>query len=267
MVRFLLNTFPTWAVILGMMLVCSLIAWIIYSLIRHYLPKFLLTQDPHYARESIHLTSTLCAFLLAFMVVLLWQYYAKLEDSVVDEARGIGRIEVFSESLPLVNDQEISTLLEAYVDALINDEWVKMEHGLPSDRATDILLKLRYAIQNIDSHDPKLSDYRHQMLEDYNEIVFARDLRLDHLSSTIPGFFLFTILANLLGLFVLLCLLKPVDHKGSHHFFLFITSSLIGINLSFLIVLDYPFSGELSISNTPLTHIHFEPTQLPVNAK
>ncbi len=258
MIRLLLNHVPTWGVIVGMMLLCGLAGWLIYISFKHYLPKFLLVQDPNDARESIHLTSVLCALLLTFMIVLLWQSYATLQENAVSEAKTIGTIEIFSESLPLANDKEISSLLEEYVYTLIHDEWIKMEIGLASERASELLLQLRYAIERIDAKDPTLSNYRHEMLQDFNDMVFARNLRLDHLNSTIPDFFLFTILANLLGMYVLMCLLNPSSAKRSHQFFLILTSMMLGLNFSFLIVLDYPFSGELSITDVPLTYIHFD---------
>jgi len=258
MVRLLLNHVPTSVVIVGMMLVCGLVGWMISFLFKRYLPKFLLVQDPHDARESIHLTSVLCALLLTFMIVLLWEAYATLQESVVSEAKTIGALEIFSESLPPENDHEISALIEDYVHVLIHDEWPQMEVGQVSSRATELLLDLRYAIEAIEGKTPTLSAYRHEMLQDYNDVVFARNLRLDHLDSTIPDFFLFTILANLLGMYILMCLLNPSSHKRSHVFFLILTSMMLGLNFSFLVVLDYPFSGELSITNTPLTHIHFD---------
>src|SRR5438132_14374073 len=87
MVRYLLNHFPTWGVILIMMLICCLIGWIVYFIVNRYGEKFLVAKDPHYARESIHLAATLCAFILAFMIVLLWQSYQTLEDTLMSEAR------------------------------------------------------------------------------------------------------------------------------------------------------------------------------------
>jgi glycerol uptake facilitator-like aquaporin len=257
MVRFLLNHFPTWAVILGMMLACCVIGWMVYLFVNRYGAKYLVAQDPHYARESIHLAATLCAFILAFMIVLLWQSYQTLEDTQMNEARAIGRLEIFSESLPKANDLEISSALQAYVDTLIHDEWEAMQFGQVSSKATELLLVLRRAIEKVDTQDPVLANYRHQMLEDFNEVTFARYLRLEHRNSTIPNFFLVTIFINMLGMFVLLCLLKPVDNVRSHHFFLIVTSMLVGLNLSFLLILDYPFSGELSIASTPLTYIPF----------
>lgn len=258
MLRLLLNHAPTWAVILGMMLVSVLVGWAIYALFRRYLPRFLLSQEPNDARESIHLTSVLCALLLTFMIVLLWQSYDTLQESVVNEAKTIGTLEIFTESLPKKYDLKISGILEEYVNTLIDDEWVKMETGQVSAKASELLLALRYAIESIDPTDPVLSGYRHEMLQDYNDIVFARDMRIDHLESTIPHFFIFTIMANLLCMFLLLCLLNPASHKRSHFFFLILTSAILGLNFSFLIVLDYPFSGELSINNRPLSFIHFD---------
>jgi hypothetical protein len=37
-----------------------------------------------------------------------------------------------------------------------------------------------------------------------------------------------------------------------------VTSLLIGLNLSFLLILDYPYSGELSLSSAPLSYIQFK---------
>ncbi len=143
------------------------------------------------------------------------------------------------------------------MENLINDEWIDMRVGVTDEKTTELLNNLRKAIERIDSKQVELAHYRHQMLEDFNEMSFARYLRLEHLNSTIPTFFLLTIFTNMLGLFVLLCLLKPVENVRSHHFFLVMTAMLVGLNLSFLLILDYPFSGELSLSSTPLTYIPF----------
>ncbi len=258
MVRLLLNHVPTWGVIISLTLLSAFLGWAFYSLLKRYLPRFLVNQEPHEARETIHLTSVLCALLLTFMIVLLWQAYSALQENMVQEAKTIGTLEIFTESLPKEYDLKISALLEAYVNTLINDEWPQMRNGKSSAQATELLLELRYAIESIDAKDPLLSTYRHEMLQDYNDIVFSRNLRIDHLESSIPDFFLFTIGANLLGMFLLLCLLNPASHKRSHLFFLLLTSGILGLNFSFLIVLDYPFSGELSINNRPLTYIHFD---------
>jgi hypothetical protein len=69
---------------------------------------------------------------------------------------------------------------------------------------------------------------------------------------------MFTIIANLTAMFTLLCLLPPGNHKRVHHFFIFITGGVLGLNLSFLITLDYPFSGELSVDSIPLQQVHFD---------
>lgn len=258
MVRYLLNHFPTWAVIIGMMLVCCTVGWVVYVIVNRYGKQYLVAKDPHYARESIHLAATLCAFILAFMIVLLWQAYESLEDTLMSEARAIGRLEIFSESLPHDNDVEISTILEDYVNTIIHHEWNDMQYGVPSVQATELLTTLRLAIEKLDTKEPTVANYRHQMLQDFNEVAFARYLRLEHLHSTIPTFFLVTIFANMLGMFILLCLLKPIDNVKSHHFFLTVTSMLVGLNLSFLLILDYPFSGELALTSAPFTYIPFQ---------
>ncbi|MFI4955392.1 MAG: DUF4239 domain-containing protein, partial [Gammaproteobacteria bacterium] len=139
-----------------------------------------------------------------------------------------------------------------YINTVINQEWELMRDGEMSTKAQSLLENMYSILEN---YIPKGNNERifyQQVLDSYNGALRARDHRINASNSIIPDSFFAIIVLNLLLLIIAICLVEE-QFKKPEVIFLILVSIMVGTNLSLTMILDYPFSGEFSISSKPFT--------------
>lgn len=250
MIRYLLNHYSVWVVMVITAAVFLAITLTMYYLIRRFGKKFLVTKDSSYISATITICNEIGSVSLAFVIVLMWQDFATIQQNVIHEVKSISKLMVFADLLPPEDTKLVQKGLIVYTDSVIHDEWPKMEEGHESLLSAEALGNLEKIIFKINEKNVVPPLYQTQMVNDLNEIISTRNDRLGHLDSTLPSFMRFIIFLILMGILFFLCLLEA-KQQSREMLFIMALSVLLGFTFSLVLVMDYPFSGEFSISNYP----------------
>ena len=190
------------------------------------------------------------ALILAFVIAAVLDEMGDAEKAVAAEATTISSLVRVNDALPARVGRDLDVSVDRYVHAVANDEWVTMKDGESSPEARDALEGMHAEYNRIEPVGDTQSQLFGQALDDLDEVGSRRRERLDIASADLP-----TILRVLvvIGL-VLLLVLEYRPHLPRIAGLVFMGTLAMVVTGAFLltVILDYPFAGDVSVSNAPL---------------
>lgn len=247
MLRELLNSTPSAMFILGSICIFLFASLILYFIIRTLFPS--LVQQHH--NVFISVTSTSYGFLLGFIIVvivILWQTYNQARIAANSEANHLISMIRDSASFPDdVHNNIVSTVRE-YAQNVRVDEWQAMRWGHSSPKVDDSVTKLFQILQAYSPQTANQSTYYHELINNFNVVLENRRLRLNDISSMLPDSLRIAIIVGAFVIIFFLVILET-ENKTVHLITLILISIIIGLNMGIAFSLDYPFSGEMAVSN------------------
>ena len=192
----------------------------------------------------------LFALILAFVIASVLDKFNDAQTTVDSEATALALMLRDNRAFPSEREARINAGIDAYVDALVNDEWETMRHG-DASREADAALDTVYALyQDYRPADGVADKFYDQALVQLDVVAAARRERLGISAARLP-----TILVLMLPIGALLLLvleyrpkLTPLSQAG----FMGTLALVLSSTYLLTILLDYPFSGDVSVGNEPL---------------
>jgi hypothetical protein len=190
------------------------------------------------------------ALILAFVIAAVLDEMGNAESAVASEATTIDELVRNNDAFPEATRARLEDSVRLYVRAVANDEWETMKDGEPSPQVTAELEGLYAEYRRVRPVGAAQTEAYSHALDNLHEMAAKRRERLDIAAADLP-----TILRVLVivGLVVLLVLeyrpqLSPVGGL------VFMGTLAVVVTSAFLltVVLNYPFAGDVSISNAPL---------------
>ncbi|WP_051555200.1 DUF4239 domain-containing protein [Legionella fairfieldensis] len=188
------------------------------------------------------------SILLAFVIINTWNYLMLASSATSKEADYLASIIRNIRVFPLDARTEIMAATRNYTVTVRVNEWDTMRKGKQSQKAWDSLETLFAVIQAYQPKTDQEKIYYTQVVANVNGVLQSRRERLNELDSIIPhplrG-------ALVIGSIMLAIILGGI--RGEREF-LHITPALLfaavlGFNLALALGFDYPFSGDVSVSN------------------
>jgi hypothetical protein len=190
------------------------------------------------------------AVLLAFVVVAVWENYQKTEEAVRDEAKAVADLHGITFGLPTEAGSEIRTRLRAYTKDVLDDEWLTMAGGEPSDIVNQDLGQLSKAILDVEPQNSQDLVLYQEALRLLAGLTDNRYERLDSSDGSVPGVLWFTLIVG-----GLITLGYPAFFGSTHVVAqILMTASLavlVAVALLLGMVFDFPFTGDPHISSLP----------------
>ena len=217
-------------------------------LVRQFVPHQRLKVHNDVAGSIFGTLGMAYTVLLAFVVVIVWQNFDKSNLNVQREANCLADLYRDSISFPEKFRGEAQALIGEYADAVINEEWNMLARGGESPKAQELLKRMwaRYS-----SYEPKTENEKIFFTESVRNLNEAGELRRLRLMDSRTGIhpMLWAIL-----------LIGGVATIGFTFFFgsenlwaqIMMASTLamvVGLILFIILLLDFPFTGALSISS------------------
>jgi hypothetical protein len=249
MARWFVNEFSTTQLVLlgvGGMVVLT-IACVVLA--RRCFPRLTDTEFEPVADSLRVVYELIFALILAFVIASVLDEMSNAESAVTSEATTISELVRANEALPPRVGLPLDDAVGAYVRAVANDEWKTMRQGRESPRAS---AELDGMYAEYDAVTPKgatqAAIYR-QALADLHDVTSKRRERLDIAASDQPTMLRVLVAVGL----VLLLVLEYRTRLGLVAALVFMGTLAAVVTSAFLltVVLDYPFAGQVSVSNDP----------------
>jgi hypothetical protein len=223
-------------------------------IIRKFYPHYKCKPHNDIAGFIFATIGVIYAVLLAFIVVITWQDYDKAQDVTVNEANCIAALYRDSTPFPVEFRVELKSELTNYVKAIINEEWQMMAKGQRSAGAQKMqeeLWKLYGGFQ------PKNETQKIFFAQSVKKLNLAAEMRRQRIVCASTGIHPILYFVLIVGSFITIAftMLFGTENIIPHLIMLSLLAAMIAITLSTVIAMDYPFTGDISITPDVFTHI------------
>ncbi|MBH1935904.1 DUF4239 domain-containing protein [Streptomyces sp. AV19] len=188
---------------------------------------------------------------LAFVIVTLWTQLETTETVVATEATDVAQIVRDVRAFPPDRRDRIVADLDAYVHTVVEYQWPRMREGRADHTAATPRLDRVYA--DLQAYEPRTAAqqaFYEKALDGLDDIAAQRRARLRQSSQQLPLLFQVLVFGGALVVLAIICLFGN-RRKSVQILFVGSVAVLIGFSLLLVIVLDLPFSGDLSVDPDP----------------
>ncbi|MEY2441301.1 MAG: hypothetical protein QOJ46_727 [bacterium] len=250
MIRDVLNALSTFEIIVIFVGGSLVLAIATAAAIRKFVPDIGERQFEELASGLRIVYELLFALILAFVIASVLDKFNNAEGTVDAEATALAVMLRDNRAFPTEREARINAGIDAYVDALINDEWETMRHGEGS-REAGAALDTMYALYEDYRPAPGVAEkFYDQALAHLDTVAASRRERLSISAASLPTILLLMLPIGAMLLVVLEYRpkLAPLSQAG----FMGTLALVLSATYLLTILLDYPFSGDVSVGNAPL---------------
>ncbi|MCX6006758.1 MAG: DUF4239 domain-containing protein [Chloroflexi bacterium] len=245
--QWLLVNIPTWAIAAIMIAVAVGTAVGGVLLVRRFVNVGNLKHHHDVAGPIFSTLGVVYAVLLAFAIVIVWQNFDMTQNSVIREANYYGDIYRDSVGLPEPLRSQLTAGMDDYINAIIDDEWKLLAVGQRSmivQEKSDKIWKL------IGNFEPKTDKEKIIFAEILNRANTAGELRRQRIADASTGIHPVLWFVLLFGgiITVAFTFFFGSENLGAQLIMTTLLAVLIVLILFTILIMDFPFSGDLFIS-------------------
>ncbi|MBL7479676.1 DUF4239 domain-containing protein [Legionella bononiensis] len=248
MFRELINHIP-----FGILIILVMALFVVISYVSAYFSDYFFfhENDNTHRQLSNSLMSILTGgffVLLAFIIINTWNYLQDASNAVSKEADYLAIIMRDIGVFPPETQAKIKAAVGQYTVAVRIDEWAAMRHGEENPEAWASLNNLYLAVQNYNPVTSKEFLFYRLVMNNINNVLLSRRERLNKIDSIIPKSLSYSIFWGSIFLAFMLGVIRGKDSiiKLSP---MLLFSALLGFNLALALSFDYPYSGDIAVSN------------------
>jgi hypothetical protein len=203
----------------------------------------------------IAVVGVLYAVLLGFLTVVVWEHYAQSEDRAQAETDAATDIWRFGRLLSAPQATRIRDDVDRYAVTVANDEWPKMGRGESSSQAQQLIITLIADVAGIPLDGQQRSNLQNHLFDRVQVLADLRRQRINDSRSTVPQ-------VIKLGLVIGACTvigflyLFGLENFRVQLLMTAATATIIGVLLGLIVLLDYPFRGDVSVSPERWLELH-----------
>jgi hypothetical protein len=250
MIRDVLNALSTSEIVLIFVGGSILLAVAATFAVRKLVPDIAERQFEELASGLRVVYELLFALILAFVIASVLGKFDNAETVVDSESTSLALMLRANRAFPAEVEARLNAGMDAYITALVEDEWEKMRHGERSREASAALDSMYALYQDYRPADGVADKFYDQALANLATVAASRRDRLGLSEVGLP-----TILMLMLPLGAILLLVieyRPQLSPLSQAAFMGALALVLSSTYLLTILLDYPFSGDVSVSSAPL---------------
>ena len=246
-IQILLVHIPAWLLCLIMVVLYVGISIAGLLIIRKIYPHDKCKPHNDIAGFIFAIIGVIYAVLLAFIVVVTWQDFDKAQDVTINEANCIAALYRDSTPFPSEFRAELKSELTDYVKAITNEEWQTMAKGQKSANAQKIQEKLWELYSGYQPKNETQKIFFTESVKKLNQTAEMRRQRIVYASTGIHPILYFVLIA---GSFINIAftMLFGTENIIPHLIMVSLLATMIAITLFTVIAMDYPFTGDISIT-------------------
>jgi hypothetical protein len=241
--------YPNW--LIGLVLVSLMVGIALggHRLFRKLVPWEATEESNALALGMLGIVAMMLSLLLAFSSVSVWEAYSSAEAAAVNEASVSGEL---VRDLAVYGGPKAAAAREAvrdYLQTVVDKEWPAMAKGGHSEEASHKFNAIFRVAALIEPRTAREEIMLGEIWSKANELNLHRRGRLNCAGvSAVPGALWWTLLIGIMINFTLFYLL-PV--KSFNDLLQGLYAGMLGLTLFFIVVMDQPFSGAVSVSPDP----------------
>jgi len=245
--QWLLVNIPTWAIAAIMLAVAVGTAVGGVLLVRRFFDVGNLKHHHDVAGPIFSTLGVVYAVLLAFAIVIVWQDFDRTQNNVILEANYYGDIYRDSVGLPEPFRSQLTSAMDDYINTIINDEWKLLAVGQRSMVVQDKSDKIWKMFGDF---EPKTEKERIFLAEILNRANNAGELRRQRIADASAGIHPVLWFVLLFGgiITVVFTFFFGSENLGAQLIMTTLLAVLIVLILFTILIMDFPFSGDLYIS-------------------
>jgi hypothetical protein len=250
--RWLLNTFTTWE--LAIIVVGGFVLFAIVGLFvtEKIAPGLRRGDINDVAGVILGVLAAIYGIVLALVIVSLFDDFHKAKSDIRTEASAVAMVYLDSRGFAPPVAAALKKEIGDYVYDVRTGEWKALSHGAESEKAQGDLDRMYRTLQSYQPNTLSQRAFYSEVVARVNDLMTARRERLTDAEEGIPTTFAILLL---LGAFLTLgfTFLFGVKDIRIHTALAVSLALLIGFNLLVALELDYPFSGQVTVSSSPFT--------------
>lgn len=250
MTRFIMNVLPAWACILVCVLFFMSCASLVFFFVKRKLFHWIHKENNSYLPTIAVIASANYGFFLGFVVIVLWQSFNHAESLVSAEANHLMSIVHHKSALAPPQQNELDERIGKYVNLVVSQEWPLMRVGHSSPEAESAAVDLLKSLLTVTPKTDGEKAFYASLVKSADLFLEKRHERIDAIESVLTEPLRFFLVLGIFIITFLLSLLSERD-KGVHVVCVSLVIMVIAFNVSIAFNLDYPFSGEMSVSSAP----------------
>ncbi len=248
--QFLLLTVPTGFLGLLIVVLAIAIAAAILLLVRRFSRLERLKSHHDIAGPLFSTVGVIYAVLLAFVVIILWQNFDQARTDVISESTHFADLYRDAAAFPEQQTERIRSALDDYVTAVVEEEWPALQAGKRSELADSLFMEVWDCYLDYEPHTESETIFYCESVAKLNE---AGELRVQRIEDAGAGMHRILWLTLIIGGLITIAFTSFFGSENfwSHLIMTSLFAALIALLIFIALVLDYPFSGDLSIQPEP----------------
>jgi Protein of unknown function (DUF4239) len=211
-------------------------------------------SDNEIVGHFLSFTGIFYGITLGLIAVGVWDSFNSAQDKVNAEAAAIGAFYRDVSQLPEPNRSRLVKSVREYTEFIVGTAWGLQQQGIVPGggniKTTKIANDL-YAVVPVDARQEIILS---ETLSQFNRMLVARNLRLQGVNDGLPPSMWFVILLGTV-LNIILTWLLVIKNPRLDIGVNLIVSLLLGSVLFFIVAMDNPFRGSLSVSSGPYAQL------------
>ena len=249
-----LTTRPLWLSALLLIGLASLVTMTGPVLVRRRVSLDRLSINNEVAGFKFAAVGVLCAVLLAFAVIVVWERFADAQNDVAQEASAAVTIYRLADGIGAGPRTAIRDRLTGYLKAVIAEDWPAMEQGGASPVATHALDGIDAAVLSYSPSDGRGAAVLTEILHQIDVMTQARRARVVMASGIVPGIVWLVLLGGAV-LTIGFTLFFGTENLRAQVLMTGVLSVLIFSSLLVIIAIDHPFAGSVKVQPNALAAV------------
>ena len=236
------------AIILLLCLFAVVGLWVVR---RRVLPRLRVhSEDSEFSGAMLQSVMVFYGLAVALIAVTVFQTYSDTSKIVTGEATAINALYRDVTSYPEPFRTDLQKILRDYTDQIVNGAWPLMRRGKIPSAGLEYMTRFQAVLVKFEPATEGQKILHAETLRAYNQLIQARRMRLDAVSTGLPGvMWAVVVIGAFIGLSA--SFFFRVEDARLHIIEVLLLAIFIGLVIFMILALDRPFRGDLGIRADP----------------
>lgn len=250
---------PVWIAGPGIILALMIFAVAGLMAVRRWvLPRLRLrAEDSEFSGTMVQSVMVFYGLAVALIAVSVWQTYSDVSKSVSLEASELDAFYHDVSSYPEPIRSQLQKLVTEHVLAIIHEDWPLQRKGRIPNGGDVRINRIQVLLTSFEPVTENQKIMHAEALRAYNEMIEARELRIDAGESKVPG-----IMWGVITMGAVISLSSSfffkIEDARLQGIQVVLLAAFIGLVIFMIFALDRPFRGDLGLGPEPYQLIHHD---------